>query len=142
MIQTYLLLGTLGLHSLEDIRQKKITVGLTLFSGITGILMHLLFQNQTIFEMIAGAVPGMFILAASRLTKSGIGMGDGIVFMLTGLYLGLEENLRLMFLSFSLAGIWGMYLLIIKKCEKSRRIPFVPFLFLGYCLIMIREVTG
>lgn len=142
MIQTYVLLGTLGLHSLEDIRQKKITVTLTLISGIAGILMHLIFQNQTIFEMIAGAFPGLLIFAAGGLTRSKIGKGDGIVFMLTGLYLGLAENLRLMFFSFSLAGIWGLYLLLIKKCEKEKRIPFVPFLFLGYCLSMISGVSG
>lgn len=138
MIQAYVLLGTLGLHSLEDIRRKKITVKLTLFSGIAGILLHMLFQNQSIFEMLAGAVPGVFVLVASYLSKSKIGMGDGIVFMLTGLYLGLVENLRLMFVSFFLASLWGLYLLMIKRCEKSKRIPFVPFLFLGYCLMMIR----
>lgn len=138
MIQAYVLLGTLGLHSLEDIRRKKITVKLTLLSGIAGILLHMLFQNQSIFEMLAGAVPGVFVLVASYLSKSKIGMGDGIVFMLTGLYLGLVENLRLMFVSFFLASLWGLYLLIIKRCEKSKRIPFVPFLFLGYCLMMIR----
>lgn len=142
MIQEYVLLGTLGLHSLEDIKQKKITVGLTLLSGIAGILLHLLFQNRSIFEMLAGMVPGVFVLAASHMTKSRIGTGDGIVFMLTGLYLGLTENLRLMFVSFFLAGMWGLYLLIIKRCEKTKRIPFVPFLFLGYCLIMAWGAAG
>lgn len=142
MIQAYVLLGTLGLHSLEDIRQKKITVGWTLFSGIAGILLHLLFQNRSIFEMIAGMVPGVFVFAAGRVTNAKIGTGDGALFMLTGLYLGLIENLRLMFVSFLLAGIWGLYLLTVKKCEKTKRIPFVPFLFLGYCLMMAKGAAG
>lgn len=142
MIQAYVLLGTLGLHSFEDIRQKKITVGLTLFSGIAGILLHLLYQNQSIFEMIAGMVSGALVLAAGQMTNSKIGAGDGIVFMLTGLYLGLTDNLRLMFISFFLAGIWGLYLLTVKRCEKTRRIPFVPFMFLGYCLIMAGGAAG
>lgn len=142
MIQAYVLLGTLGLHSLEDIRQKKITAGLTLLSGIAGIFLHLIFQNRSIFDMIAGMVPGVFVFAAGRMANPKIGTGDGALFMLTGLYLGLIENLRLMFVSFLLAGFWGLYLLTVKRCEKSRRIPFVPFLFLGYCLIMAKGAAG
>lgn len=142
MIQTYVLLGTLGLHSLEDIRQKKITVGLTLLSGIAGIFLHLVFPNRSIFEMIAGMIPGALVFLASGHKKAGIGAGDGAVFMLTGLYLGLTENLRLMFLSFFLAGIWGMYLLFVKKCERERRIAFVPFLFLAYCMIMMKGAAA
>ena len=59
MIQSYVLLGTLGVHSIEDIRERKITVTVTLFSGIVGILLHLLFQNQSIFAMLFGMVPGI-----------------------------------------------------------------------------------
>lgn len=138
MIQTCVLLGTLGVHSIEDIRQKKITVMITLFSGIIGILLHLFFQNQSIYEMLTGVLTGTFILLLSRLTKGRIGMGDGIIFMLTGLYLGLMDNLILMCISFSLAGLWGIFLIFIKNNSKNEKIPFVPFLFIGYCLMMMR----
>ena len=59
MIQAYVLLGTLGIHSIEDIRQKKITVMITLFSGIIGILLHIWFQNRSIYEMLSGVLAGM-----------------------------------------------------------------------------------
>ena len=92
MIQAYVLLGTLGVHSVEDIREKKISVTITLFSGIVGIILHLLFQNQSIYAMLAGMLPGIGIFILGRLTKGKIGMGDGLVFMLTGLYRGLADN--------------------------------------------------
>lgn len=132
MIQSYLLLGTLGVHSIEDIRQKKISVSITLFSGILGIVLHLLYQNQSIFSMLAGMISGVGILILSPLTGGKIGMGDGIVFMLTGLYLGVEKNLVLMFLSFLLAGIWAFIMLTVLHRKKDDRMPLVPFLFLGY----------
>lgn len=137
MIQSYVLLGTLGVHSIEDIRQKKITVTITLFSGILGILMHLVFQNQSIFTMLTGVFSGSLILLFSYLSKGKIGMGDGIVLMLTGLYLGLKENILLMLISFLAAGAWGLFLVTVRHTKKSERIPFVPFLFLGYGLMMI-----
>lgn len=137
MIEAYVLLGTLGVHSIEDLREKKITVTVTLFSGILGVLLHLLFRRQSIYEMLAGMLSGTIILAVSRFTGGKIGMGDGIVFMLTGLYLGVLKNFTLMFLSFSLAGIWGVYLMAARGHKKNEKIPLIPFLFLGYCIMMI-----
>jgi len=138
MIQSCVLLGTLGVHSIEDIREKKITVMVTLLSGIIGISLHLFFQNQSIYEMLTGVLAGSFILILSRLTKGRIGMGDGIIFMLTGLYLGLIDNLLLMCISFSLAGIWGLFLVFIKSNSRSERNPFIPFFFFIFFFLLIR----
>lgn len=138
MIQSYVLLGTLGVHSIEDIRQRKITVTITLFSGILGIFLHILFQNRSIYEMMFGAVPGMFILALGYVTEGKIGMGDGAVFMLTGLYLGIWENLILVLLTFFLAGIWGLFLFTAGRKKKTECMPLIPFLFLGYGFMLFR----
>lgn len=140
MIQTCILLGTLGVHSLEDIRDKKITVNITLISGIIGIMMHLLFQNQSIYEMLTGTLPGAAILLLSYFTKGKIGMGDGIVFMLTGLYLGFGKNMLLMGISFLLAGIFGLFSLMPGTGREDKKMPLVPFLFLGYSLMVLSGV--
>lgn len=132
MIQSYVLLGALGVHSIEDIKDRKITVTLTLFFGIVGILLHLFFQNESIFSMMLGMISGVGILALGYVTGGKIGYGDGILFMLTGLYLGLERNLILMLLSFALAGVWGYIRILGKWGRKNDKIPFVPFLFLAY----------
>ena len=48
MIQSCVLLGTLGVHSIEDIREKKITVMVTLLSGIIGISLHVFSESKHI----------------------------------------------------------------------------------------------
>ena len=140
MIQSYVLLGTLGVHSLEDLRDNKITVTITLFSGILGIILHLLSPDISIFEMIEGMFSGAWVILLGCLTGGKIGIGDGIIFILTGLYLGAEKNLALMCLSFYLAGICGIFLLLFGCCKRDGRIPFVPFLFLGYLCMVAGQV--
>lgn len=137
MIQSCVLLGTLGIHSIEDIRKKKITITITLFSAILGVVLHLCFQNQSIYSMLAGMLSGGVIVGISRITGGMIGMGDGMVFMLTGLYLGVEKNLSLMFLSFALAGVWALISMILFHKKKNDRIPFVPFLFISYVILIL-----
>lgn len=142
MIESYVLLGTLGVHSFEDIKRKKITVSITLFSAILGVLLHLLFQRESIYSMLAGMLSGAGIILFSKLSRGRIGMGDGLVFMLTGLYLGLWENLFLMLISFGLAGLWGLYQLLIQHKSRYHRMAFVPFLFLGYILLIVGKGAG
>lgn len=137
MLEHYLLLGTLGFHSLEDIKSRQITVMVTLGSALAGLICHLVYQSHSIYSMLGGMVFGGLILLFSVLSKGKIGQGDGIVFMLTGLYLGVEKNLALMLLSFVLAGCWAFLLIIFLHRDKKEKIPFIPFLFLAYLLILV-----
>lgn len=140
MIQSYVLLGTLGLHSIEDIRDKKITISVSIISGIVGVLLHLVFQNESIYSMLFGMAAGAGILLLSFCSEGKIGAGDGIVFMMTGLYLGIAENLALMLLSFALAGMWGICMLCLGRISKDDRIPLIPFLFVSYIGMCLCEV--
>lgn len=137
LIQSWFLLGILGIHSIEDIRDRRITVTLSLFSGIVGLMLHLIFFDQTIFSMLCGILTGIFLLGFSKVSRGVIGMGDGIVFMVTGLFVGFYNNLILMFLSFSFAGICAVSLLFMGKVRKMDRLPFVPFLFAAYSMMCI-----
>lgn len=137
MLEHYLLLGTLGFHSLEDIKSKQITLMVTLGSALAGLVCHLIYQSHSIYSMLGGMVFGGLILLFSVLSKGKIGQGDGIIFMLTGLYLGVEKNIALMLLSFVLAGCWAFMAILFWHRDKKEKIPFIPFLFVAYLLILV-----
>lgn len=134
MLQNYILWGTLGIYCIEDIRKKQITVSLAILSAIAAVIMHLCYQTESIYSMLAGALVGSLILIVSKITNGKIGMGDGVVFMLTGFYLGAEKNLELMFLSFCLAGIWA-WIKVFLFHKGKEELPFLPFLFLAYGIL-------
>ncbi|MDE6903801.1 MAG: prepilin peptidase [Lachnospiraceae bacterium] len=136
MLEQCLLLGTLGFHSLEDIRRKEITLMVTLGSAMACLICHIIFQSHSIYNMLGGMVFGGMILLFSILSRGKIGPGDGMVFMLTGLYLGAEKNLTLMFLSFMFAAGWSLIAIGILHKNLKDKIPFIPFLFLAYLVIL------
>ena len=136
MVQSYLLLGALGVHSIEDIRQKKITAVITLIFSIIGILLQVWNGDHSVVQILSGMALGVCIMGFSYLTKGKIGIGDGMILVMTGIYLGIVDNLRLLSISFFLAGIWGILLLVL-GFDKQTKIPFVPFLFFGELLMVI-----
>ncbi len=136
MLENCILLGTLGFHSIEDIKRKQITVMVTLCSAIAGLLCHMVYHNHSIYNILGGILVGGMIFLFSFLSQGKIGQGDGMILMLTGLYLGVEENLSLMFLSFLLAAVWAVIAVLFLHYGKRDKIPFVPFLFLAYLVIL------
>ena len=96
--------------------------------------------------MLGGMLFGGMILLFCILSRGKMGPGDGIVFMLTGLYLGAEENLALMLLSFFFAAGWSFIAICFFHRNKKEKIPFIPFLLPIYkafdCYKEVKQDSG
>jgi leader peptidase (prepilin peptidase)/N-methyltransferase len=89
-------------------------------------------QGGESYVILLGLLPGIFLLFLSKATRESIGMGDGVMMLVLGIYLGVRKVLDLFFLSLFLSSIWAGFLLLVKKKRRDWEFPFVPFLFLGY----------
>lgn len=93
---------------------------------------------QLLVDIVVGAlIPVLFFLLMRALFKNSIGMGDVKLFGLTGLYLGLEGNLGLIFYTLIIAFVVALFLLISKKKGRKDSIPFGPCILLGTFLTLI-----
>ena len=121
--------------SIMDLKVKRI-------SYAASTVCFIAIVSSFIFEIIKGRMPDLFSLAGvllgvalillSKLTDGSIGMGDGIVFCLTGMVLGLAGNFSLLCTSLLLAGILSIVLICTRMIKKSDSIPFVPVVFLAF----------
>ena len=82
----------------------------------------------------AGIAAGGIFIFLSRVTRGQIGMGDGILLMIIGGYLGILSFMEVVMYGFFLSALAGIILLCIKKMDKKRKMPLVPFLFAGFVL--------
>lgn len=125
-------LGMLAMCSTQDIKTKRIHVNPILAFGILGVLFHILWRIPSMESLLLGMVVGAVILLLSILTGGKIGAGDGVLLMVTGIYLGLEQNLQLFFWGLMLCGLWALGLIVLQRSSRKDRIPFVPFLLAAY----------
>ncbi len=121
----------LGIQGGLDLKYKEIPLWFAIFGGMGGMVFCVL-ERRTLGEVVLSCLPGVIALVFSKLTKEVMGYGDGIVFLVMGIYLSLERLLAIGMLAFMIAGVVALILLVIFRKKGNYRIPFLPFLSLAY----------
>ena len=139
-MQKVLVLGLLGLCSLEDVKYRRLTVIYILMFGIAGVVLHLFTPVCSIYSMLWGMLLGIVLILISIATRGSLGMGDGILMVVTGVYLGGYGNLQLFLYGLLLSALCSLGLLVLKKKKKKDEIAFVPFLLLSYFFMLFQGI--
>ncbi|MBO5068950.1 MAG: prepilin peptidase [Roseburia sp.] len=137
MIGDTVILGVLAISAYRDWMEKKIYIYGPIFCGIIGILLHVLFQERTLADMLGGAAVGAAVLLVAWLGRECVGIGDGIILVVSGVFLGFWRNLTLLLTALVLAAMAALFLLVVKRKERKYRLPFVPFLLAAYLMQLI-----
>lgn len=137
MLQNTILLGVFAVTAYHDWKEKTICLYAPLITGVFGILLHILNQEHTIGDILGGIAVGATVLLIGWISGECIGFGDGIMLIVSGIYLGFWANLSLFLTALLISGIAALFLLVTKKKGKNDRIPFLPFLFAAYLLYLL-----
>lgn len=86
---------------------------------------------------LGGAAVGVILLLFSFFSKEAIGVADGVIIFVCGVAFGLYETVALCFFAAVYAGCFSGVLLVTKKVGRKSRIPFFPFLLLGYITMRV-----
>lgn len=122
--------------SLSDIRYRKVPVWMILLGGvaIVGIGVYGCVRNENgILPFFIGMVPGTALILLAVGTQKA-GCADGIVLMLLGCILGFRECILTAILSLVMISALSAVLLILKKADIRTRIPYIPFLTIGFVI--------
>lgn len=136
IIETLILLGFLFIAAWMDCKKKELPV-LFLLTGIAvGIIFQLILWELSFGNILLGALIGVLFLGVGKITNQGVGYGDGWMLVATGTFLGFQKNVLLVLFSFILAAFFSIGIIIFRKKKKKDEIPFMPFLFGGYVLML------
>ena len=72
------------------------------------------------------------LVAAAFLTREAVGCGDGLLVCVTGLYLGMWENISLLLAGTAVCALVMALGLMLGKVRRKDRFPLVPFLLMVY----------
>ncbi len=143
--QMIILGGYLLTMAFWDVYKKEIHLGVTAAAGLLLAGMQIYFVlggEMSWYHAFSGAFAGVLLMGVSVVSRGSIGMGDGIVFLLCGVVLGVYEALVLLFLALCLSATAGVGLLIVKKVGGNASLPFVPFVCIGYGVMWLWKIIG
>jgi leader peptidase (prepilin peptidase)/N-methyltransferase len=122
----------LCLCSLQDIKKKQINLLIITFGFICIFALSILCIKISLINRLAGLFLGLLFLILNPITKGQIGIGDGLIICGMGLSFGFHQNSEILVLSLFGSALYSIILIIFKRVNRKKTIPFIPFLFLGY----------
>ena len=137
-MQKMLVLGLLSLCSFEDVKYRRLTVIYIFMFGIAGVILHMFAPVCSIYSILWGMLLGLVLILISVATRGSLGMGDCILLVVTGVYLGGYGNLQLFLYGLLLSALCSLGLLALKRKKRKDEIAFVPFLLLSYFFLLFR----
>lgn len=127
-----------------DLRKKEIDLTALIIYGIMAFFTISLTRNditsEKLIDMIFSIAFGLVVYLLSYFSNEGIGLADGMYFVINGFLLSLKENLILFLTGLIVAFVIGMFTFYIGKGNKNMRLPFMPcFLpaIVGYILCIV-----
>lgn len=131
-----LVLLFLGINTILDFKYKKIPWVLSICFIVIGI-GSVLISSPINWWQFLGAIVGMGMILISVCTKQAIGLGDGLVLLVVGIFIGLWKTLMILFLAGILVAVVGIIMMVQKKGNLKTSLPFIPFLLAAYGVYMI-----
>lgn len=126
-----------------DIRDRCISKMYLVLFGMTSLVFILNelkekgIAIETFSKLLYAILPGIIMLAISKITQEQIGYGDGLLMMILGLYLGWKDLIVVFSISLIIIMAASVMIYIFRSKLKYKGIPFIPFLFISYLLVFI-----
>ena len=126
----------LGYLSLFDIKTKRLP-DTTIFLGLAAaVLMRIVSKGLPMQSYIIATVVGLMFVLISYFTKEKIGYGDSLIILAVGILLGVENLLFIICASLVMCSLTGIVIIIMNNFRGSFTLPFVPFIFAAFILLI------
>ena len=132
----WVMLGVLAGFAVYDMKTKTIPVAAVAVAAM-GVVLYRFFMGTGIGTLTAGLIPGVLLLILAFATKESIGMGDGLVLCMLGMFGGWRQCLAVLGTALMLSAGLAIVLLVCRRAGRKTELPFLPCLFGGYLLVCL-----
>ena len=137
MISRVLLTLFLMICSVTDLVKKQIYLKIIFPFMAAGLALFFINGELSLLEELGGIFLGVILLLLARVSSEKIGYGDGLMVIVSGMFLGLFMNIRLLMWALFISALVSAVLLMIKKVGRHTELPFAPFLLISYALMTV-----
>ena len=112
----------------RDIRQHRINIYLLIAGSLLAVFTRVL-ADAPLKEGIVGCIPGILFIICGYMTRHAIGYGDGWMFMIIGMCLGIREIVLVLSICLIFIAIYGLFMMVVRKKSRKTAVAVMPWLF-------------
>ena len=127
--------------TLTDLRERSIHILPAVCTALAAGVWRMAGEGDGPAELIFSFFPAAFCLMAAFLSRQGIGYGDALAAAVLGICTGAEFTLGVLLAAFTLAAVTGGLYCLIRHVTWKTELPFAPFLFAGFLLVLAAGLT-
>lgn len=123
--------------AVKDVKQLEIPLYYLIIASALVVCKLLFNFSFSVAEFGISCGVGILLLVVSIISRGSLGLSDSYLLLCIGAMIGIEKFSLVILYSFILSSICSGYLLVCKKVSKKYRIPFIPFICMGYVLALL-----
>jgi prepilin signal peptidase PulO-like enzyme (type II secretory pathway) len=135
----------LGISGAMDLRHRTISaiwVSLAAAVGICWDAACILLAETDVFHVLFSLMPGAFLVLTAFAVRGKLGYGDGICLMTAGLFIGAESCFYMLCGALLLSALAGTLLVLSGRRRLDSRLPFLPFCFAAFMIVILVQAGG
>ena len=117
--------------SYSDIKNKSISLYISIISMLICIIQDIVLKDFTLTNFFISLIPGIVLLILSCIFSNSLGKGDGIIILICGIHIGVFFTLKILLIALLFSAFYSIFLLMRKHSLKDI-FPFAPFILLSY----------
>jgi len=128
----------LAVCAVFDGLQKKIPLAVVWLGILTAICLRAggMMGEVSLSAIALSLIPGVVFFLLGFVTGEKVGYGDGWVLLMIGFFLDLPRCFLILLAGLLIESVAALVLLVFRKIQKDKEIPFCPFLLLGMGVIL------
>ncbi|MBO4637334.1 MAG: prepilin peptidase [Clostridiales bacterium] len=125
----------------SDIKAGIVPDLILIFIAVLGVICFLTVEGWSVTGLITHIIGAFCVsvpmLILALIIKGAFGGGDIKLMAAAGLYLGWQYSMAGFMIGMCIAGIYGIYLLAVKRAKARQKVRLVPFLVYGLATVSL-----
>lgn len=126
---------------ITDLHNRTLpAVYMTICLIIAGLVNRFVLHMDTV-QMLAGGILGAAFIGIAVVSRGEIGIGDGILITVLGVWCGFGTTLFMTLTALISAAAVGLAMLIIRKENAKKEYPLAPFFVIPWAALVIMRIA-
>lgn len=122
-----------------DIKYQIVKTKICVINFFAAGIIRIMAEELHLMDFVLIMVVGIVVLLIRIVTGGAIGLGDVYIIFSLSTLAGINEVLAMLAWALVLCAAFAIVGIVLKKFAMETKIPFVPFMFLGYMANMLLE---